>query len=104
KQKRETEKALEGSLEKERVRNVSDAGWREIRRQLEYRTAWAGKQLVVIDRWYPSSRKCGKCGYINPEVKDLRVRKWKCPVCGERHDRDINAARNILEEGLRQIS
>ncbi len=104
KQKRETENALEASLEKERVRNVSDAGWREIRRQLEYKTAWAGKQLVVIDRWYPSSQKCGKCGYINPEVKDLRVRKWKCPVCGERHDRDINAARNILEEGLRQIS
>ena len=82
---------------------VSDAALGEVRRQLEYKTEWAGKQLVIVDRWYPSSQTCGECGYVNSDVRDLRIRKWKCPECGEVHDRDCNAAVNILREGERII-
>ena len=79
---------------------VSDAALGEVRRQLEYKSEWAGKQLVIVDRWYPSSQTCGECGYVNSDVRDLRIRKWKCPECGAWHDRDLNAARNILKAGL----
>ena len=68
---------------------------------LEYRLFERNKVLVRVDRWFPSSQVCGDCGYINPNVKDLSVRKWSCPACGAIHDRDINAARNILKEGVR---
>ena len=64
---------------------------------------WAGKQLVTVDRWYPSSQACSACGSINTDVKDLKIRKWKCPVCGAWHDRDLNAAKNILNAGLKKL-
>jgi len=83
---------------------ISDASFGEIRRQLTYKAEWNNKQLVVIDRWYPSSQTCGHCGTINKDVKNLAVRYWVCPECGEIHDRDINAAKNILAEGMKQIS
>ena len=85
-------------------REISDASWGEIRRQLKYKSEWAGKKLIMADRWYPSSQTCSGCGYINHEVKDLKIRQWKCPVCGAWHDRDANAAKNILETGLKMIS
>ena len=86
------------------AKEVTDASFGEIRRQLEYKTEWYGKQLVITDRWYPSSQMCSGCGTVNRNVKDLKIRRWRCPVCKEMHDRDINAAENILNEGLKKIS
>ena len=78
-----------------------DNGYGAFLRMLEYKLADRGKSLIRIDRWYPSSQLCSACGYRNPEVKDLSVRKWTCPVCGTMHDRDVNAAVNIKNEGIR---
>lgn len=80
-----------------------DNGYGTFLRMLEYKLADRGKSLVRIDRWYPSSQLCSVCGYRNPEVKDLSVRKWTCPVCGAMHDRDVNAAVNIKNEGINII-
>jgi putative transposase len=78
---------------------ISDSGWGALRRMLEYKTAKAGKHLVVIDRWYPSSKTCSACGHLLATLS-LGTRHWTCPACGTRHDRDTNAAKNILAAGL----
>ncbi|MEV0398752.1 RNA-guided endonuclease TnpB family protein [Actinoallomurus sp. NPDC050550] len=80
------------------ARAISDAGWGEFRRQLEYKAERAGRALVVIDRWYPSSKTCSACGHLLAELS-LSTRRWTCPGCRTRHDRDINAAKNILAAG-----
>ena len=83
---------------------ISDVSWYELTRQLEYKAKWNGRKYIKIDTFYASSQLCSVCGYQNPDTKDLSVRTWICPKCGAEHDRDINAAKNILTEGLRQIA
>jgi putative transposase len=80
------------------ARAISDCGWGEFRRQLEYKAARAGRVLVVVDRWYPSSKTCSACGHLLTELS-LSTRHWTCPGCRTRHDRDHNAAKNILAAG-----
>ena len=83
---------------------VADASFGELRRQLEYKADLYGKNVSIIDRFYPSSQLCSCCGCQNEKIKDLSVRKWVCPQCGAEHDRDVNAAKNILNEGLRLLA
>jgi len=81
------------------ARSISDAAWRDMRIMLEYKCAWYGRELVVVDRWFPSSQVCSACGHTATSMP-LHVREWACPQCGTTHDRDVNAARNIRAEGL----
>jgi putative transposase len=81
------------------ARAIADCGWGTFRAMLEYKAARYGRHLIVIDRWYPSSKACSACGHLLTELS-LSTRTWRCPSCGTRHDRDINAAKNILAAGL----
>jgi putative transposase len=78
---------------------ISDSGWGTFRRLLEYKAARAGRRLIVTGRFFPSSKTCSACGHLLAELP-LSVRVWQCPSCGTRHDRDVNAAKNILAAGL----
>jgi len=78
---------------------ISDSGWGEFLRQLEYKSKWYGRTLIGIDRWYPSSKRCSVCGYTVSSLP-LDIRLWECPECHTAHDRDINAAKNIKAAGL----
>jgi IS605 OrfB family transposase len=80
------------------ARVISECGWGEFRRQLAYKCQRYGRALVVIGRFYPSSKTCSACGHLLAELS-LNTRTWQCPSCGIRHDRDINAAKNILAAG-----
>jgi putative transposase len=84
------------------ARAISDASWTHMRSMLEYKCAWYGRDLVAVDRWFPSSKLCGVCGTIRAKLP-LNVREWTCE-CGATHDRDVNAARNILADGLSVIA
>jgi putative transposase len=81
------------------ARAISDCGWGEFRRQLAYKCQRYGRELIVTDRWYPSRKTCSACGHLLAELS-LLTRHWTCPACRARHDRDINAAKNILAAGL----
>ncbi|KAB2349150.1 RNA-guided endonuclease InsQ/TnpB family protein [Actinomadura rudentiformis] len=83
------------------ARAISDAAWSQLRSMLEYKTGWYGRQLLLVDRWFPSSKLCSTpgCSHIN-NTMPLNVRSWRCPLCGTLHDRDVNAATNILAAGL----
>lgn len=83
---------------------IFDCGWYELTRQIDYKSDWNNRQYIKIGRFTKSSQPCNICGYINSETKNLSVREWTCPKCGTTHDRDINAAINILNEGIKLLS
>lgn len=85
-------------------KSISDNGWGMFTRMLEYKLDWQGKSLVKIDKWYSSSQFCSHCGYQNAETKNLSIRQWICPKCGAHHDRDVNAAINIKNEGMKILA
>ena len=97
--------AIEDLAVRNMVRNhslakaISDCGWGTFRRMIEYKAERAGRHVIPVDRWYPSSKTCSSCGHLLAELP-LNTRHWTCPACRTRHDRDINAAKNILAAGL----
>ena len=86
------------------ARSISDASWAKFVSMLIYKANWYGNVIVKVPTNYPSSQLCSYCNYQNPLTKDLRVRKWTCPNCGTVHDRDINAANNILRKGIEMLT
>lgn len=93
-------KSMKETKSKTRNKRISDVSWSEFRRMLTYKSKWYKKQLVIIDRYYPSSQICNICGHRDGK-KSEEIREWTCPICNSELDRDINAAKNILQEGLR---
>ena len=86
------------------AKSVTDASWGSFVSMLTYKAQWNNKKVVKINRYFPSSQTCNVCGYVNKETKDLSVREWECPICHTHHNRDVNAAINILRFGLNSIS
>lgn len=86
------------------AQSISDVSWSEFVGQLEYKSSWYNRQLIKVDKFFPSSQMCNVCGYKNASIKNLSIRKWECSNCHTHHDRDINASINILNEGLRLLS
>jgi putative transposase len=92
--------AIKNMVKNHKLANaISDASWGELTRQLTYKCQWYGRELVKIDRYFPSSKRCGNCGHIADKMP-LNIREWECPECGAKHDRDLNASKNILAAGL----
>ena len=92
-----------GLIKSKLAKQFRDVAQSEFIRQLEYKAKWYGKTISKVDRFYPSSQLCSNCGYKNSEVKNLKIRDWTCSKCGVHHDRDVNSAINILNEGLRLL-
>ena len=86
------------------AKSITDASWGSFVSMLTYKAEWNNKKVVKVDRYFPSSQTCNVCGYVNKDIKDLSVREWECPHCHANHDRDVNAAINILRIGLNNTS
>jgi len=86
------------------ARNISDVSWSRFVSMLIYKANWYGRKVIKVPNDYPSSQLCSICGYKNSITKDLTIRKWTCPKCGSIHDRDINAAKNILSKGIEMLT
>ena len=96
---------IKGMLKNHKLaKSISDVSWGEFFRQLAYKMELNGGELLKVDTFYPSSQTCSACGYQNPLTKKLSVREWDCPKCGTHHDRDVNAAKNILRKALEDKS
>lgn len=94
---------ISGLMKSNLAKSFQDVSLYEFVRQLEYKAKWYGKTISKVGRFYPSSQLCSSCGHKNEDVKNLNIREWTCPKCGIHHDRDINSAINILNEGLRLL-
>src|SRR5699024_9537476 len=94
---------VKGMMRNKRLaKAIGDSAWNTFVEMLAYKAEWYGKQLVRVDRWFPSSKTCSSCGHIlSKDELTLSVRQWTCPSCHTEHDRDTNASVNILKEGLR---
>jgi putative transposase len=84
------------------AKSIQDASWGELLRQLAYKAEWYGRTLYQIDRWFPSSKTCNSCQFVVDSLP-LNIREWTCPSCHKHHDRDANAAMNILDKGLKDL-
>ena len=93
-------KVIDMEHNKKLARNISDASWSRLVSMLIYKADWYGRKVIKVPATYPSSQLCSICSYKNSLTKDLAIRKWTCPKCGSIHDRDINAAKNILSKGI----
>ena len=95
---------VKGMVQNHRLaKAINDVSWSKFARMIEYKANWYGRTYHKINRFYASSQTCNVCGYKNVDTKDLNVRKWVCPECGTKHDRDNNAAINILNQGLKEL-
>ena len=98
----ETLSSKEVQQNKQLAKSVSDVSWYEFSRQLKYKSNWKGKTFHKINKWFPSSQICNRCGY-NDGKHGLDIREWTCPNCGTKHDRDVNASINILNKGIGEL-